>query len=199
MGERTQKALSRLLNQFKESNNLVKFFTAFLNRMEDSDLILEKLATLRFKDNATGVWQDIIGDIVGLYPRPAQFVDDNTIFTYRKIGDPNDPTKGYSAIGFQDGGHYQSLYGIPNGSYITDTDYLIYINAKVLATYSIGTINDIYNVIKEAFGIDTLVTVPRPGNIDIELLSSLTYRERTMLLALIPVVGCFNARIINWP
>lgn len=86
-------ATEHLMNQFQNSVDFKKLLRVAFNRILDSDEVLYNLENKTDINNATGVWLDILGRIVGLKRPPAEF-DQNKLFTYGAIG-VSDPLKGY--------------------------------------------------------------------------------------------------------
>lgn len=132
MGALTDKYIPHLLNQFDESSKLISFIGVFFKRLEDTEQVLIYLRDERFIDNAAGVWLDIIGAKVGMYPRPHLPETDN-IFTYRDVSDPNDPTKGYGTHTGPTGnyGRYNSIHGLWSDTPISDEAYREWIKWKI--------------------------------------------------------------------
>lgn len=198
MSVKGEKMKSRLLNQFQVSTRLKQLLDVINARFDDGDALLEYLLYYRFLDTASGVWLDIIGDIVGI-PRPYDEVDTG-IFTYRALADPNDSTLGYTDIaGSTDGGQYQSLDGILLGDKIDDTEYRGLIKAKIFSTKVKPNIQNIYLFIKNTFGIESTVTDDNPGEIEVEIASTLTAFQRRVLTKYAPVASGYSITITNWP
>ena len=59
-------SLLRLINEFQDSPKLIELLTAFMNCADETEDILNDLLADRSIGTATGVWLDIIGDIVGV-------------------------------------------------------------------------------------------------------------------------------------
>lgn len=71
----TDKALGRLVFQFRNSSKLRAFGTAFLDEFEELYISEQQLLTERYLDTSVGVQLDGIGAIVGL-ERPIGYADD---------------------------------------------------------------------------------------------------------------------------
>ena len=161
-------ALERMLQQFAGSGNWKSLLEALYNRFADSDAIMDDLASMRDLDTATGVWLDILGEIIGI-PRPVKDEDPANIFTVRNPAWFNDPNKGVFDGGALTGGYLQSAtgLGVPTGDLMEDEPYRDLIRAKAAANNAIGTFVDIYNMILNAFGVDATVTSPGVGQISV--------------------------------
>jgi hypothetical protein len=185
----------RTLNQFKVTSRLLGLFDAVNERFDDSDVVLDYLLFYRFIDTASGVWLDIIGDIVGV-ERP--FKDRLDIFTFKHVGGVDDSSLSYSNTTTGGGGHYTSLNGSPTTEKLGDEDFRLLINAKISATNSAPTIPAIYTFIKDAFDVESIVTSPAPGEVAIEILEPLSNFERRLVLTFAPVAAGVNVGISNW-
>lgn len=197
MSIKGEKMKLRLLDQFKVSTRLKSLLDVINNRFDDGDELLEYLQYYRFLDTASGVWLDIIGRIVGLL-RPFDEQDDS-IFTYKSVGDPDDTTLAYSNVLGTTGGAYQSLDGLPTTDYILDPEYRLLLKAKIFSSYAAPTIRNIYLFVKNTFGIESTVTVPTPGTVEVEIASTLTNYERRTLVQYAPVAAGYEIAITNWP
>jgi len=113
--------LDRVINEFTESHNLLALLEAFLNRLDDSESILVDLRDKRSIDNATGVWLDIVGDIVGLN-RPLASVSVDSLL---KIEDA-----GISDATMEDKGTFQ--YESKAGATLTKDSSIKYADAQSL-------------------------------------------------------------------
>lgn len=197
MSVKGDKMVSRLLNQFTVSTRLIDLLGAINARFDDSDDVLDYLLYYRFIDTASGVWLDVIGDIVGL-TRP--FTERDDIFTFKTIGEADDTTLSYSAVAGSTGGVWSSLNGTPTTTLVSDTIYRAILKARIFATFADPTIANIYLFIKAAFNdTESTVTVPTPGSIEVELATALTNSERRLLVQYAPVAAGFDISIINWP
>jgi len=198
MSVKGDKMKARTLNQFKVSSRLLDLLDVINNRFDDSDAVLEYLLYNRFLDTAAGTWLDVIGLIVGLYPRP--FTEREDIFTFKSIGEVDDPTLAWGDVAGTTGGVWTSLDGAPTTTYMDDESFRSLIKAKIFAANAAPTIPNIYKFIKLAFdGAESKITVPTPGTIEVELVDPLTNGERRLLVALAPVSAGFEITITNWP
>lgn len=202
MGQRINKALGRLLNQFQDGTNLPALLEALVARLEDTDIVLEGLLLERTIDTAEGVWLDQVGDIVG-YERPAKQKADNLVFTLKAVGDPDVDSQALSSIGGadMDGGYLSGVNGIPLTEYADDSDYRNWLKGKVRATYTDATIPAIFLFVDFVFGDGTCSNVSNLaiGQVGIELATTLTRAERLVLEALAPRSAGVTIEITNWP
>lgn len=200
MGQRVNKALGRLLNQFQDGTNLPALLEALVTRLEDTDIVLEGLLLERTIDTAEGVWLDQVGDIVG-YARPPKQKDDSFVFTLKSIGDPDVDAQALSSLSDMDGGYLSGIDGIPLDEDATDTDYRNWVKGKVRATYTDATIPAIFQFVDFVFGTGTCSNVSNLaiGQVGIELATTLTRAERLVLETLAPRSAGVSIEITNWP
>lgn len=197
MGERVNRAIGRIPNQFVNSTRWVQYLRSLVVRLEDVDSLLGSLATLRWIGTATGVWLDNVGEIVGIPRFYEELVDG--IFTYKDaFPGTDDPDLAYSNYpGPAVGGRYQDLDGLFTDTLIDDDTYRNWIIAKAAMTGSGGTIRDIYTFIKNAFDAETLVTTGGTREVEVFLVDPLTQGQRLQLLRWAPVAAGVSIVITN--
>jgi hypothetical protein len=198
MGARANKAISRLLDQFSDTNNLTALITALAARFEDTDIVLEGLLLYRTINTAEGVWLDQVGDILGL-PRPAVGVPDNEAFTLKSVGDPDNADLGLSSLGAMDGGKLSYASFATDPSLATDTVYREYLFGKANATTSDVTVPAIDLSIKNTFATESIVDSPSTEVVTIELVTALTGSQRRIVEQYAPVKAGVYVEITNWP
>jgi len=205
MGTRLTRALNVVLNQFSVSGNLLDLIRSFVNRIEEVDLLLGQLATLRWIDSAEGVWLDDVGEIVGI-DRPFEEVNPDNIFTFKTVyTDPDDPNKGFGSVPPPDtGGYFQSVWGIFTSTHVDDTEYRKWIKVKIDITYQTGTIPDMYTFVKNAFDAESVISdVTDPilgldtGLVTIELLDPLTPGQKRFLLKYVPRLAGVKVELVD--
>lgn len=198
MSVKGEKMKSRLLDQFQVSTKLKALLDVINARFDDSDAVLDYLLYYRFLDTASGVWLDVIGVILGVFPRPFEEQSDN-IFTYKGVGDLDDATLAFADVTQTTGGSYQSINGLQTTTPVDDDTYRALLKAKIFSSYVEPTIPNVYLFIKRAFGIESTVTVPTPGTVEIEIASALTPYQRRLLVQYAPVGAGYGVAITNWP
>jgi len=191
-----QKMIDRLPDQFKITGRLIDLIKVINNRFDDTDSLIDYLMFYRFLDTASGVWLDTIGVIVGVLSRP--YESEENIFTYGTVSEIS-TTEGFSDSTGLNGGHYMDGFGLPTTDRIDDDKFRVLIKAKIFATNVSPTIPNIYTYIKNAFGIESIVTVPETGSVSVEIAESLTVLERAWLVQYAPVAAGINIAISNWP
>jgi len=198
-------ALGRLVQQFKGRENLEKVLTALYAPLLETQACIEALRDDRWLDNATGVWLDIIGDIVGI-ARPYVELGIDVTFAYKV--DPEgeeDPEKGFITDPFSHdpspGGHYQSADGLADGTgdLLDDENYRQMIIAKTMANNRDGTIPDLYTYLVIGYGMDPVIDVPRPGQVRITTDIPLTQGQRATIRRDSPRLAGVNVDVANWP
>lgn len=193
-------ALERLLNQFEDADeSIIEIFRAIFNRIAEVDALLEGLLLYRWLDTAEGVWLDVIGTIVGI-SRPAESVSPSIIFTYKSIGDPNDPNKGYGTLPQTNSvGLYNSVFGLSTNQPANDDEYRQRIKAKVAVTGVGVAYPDIYRFIRNTFNVEPHLSSPYTGRVEIELDSWISNQDRFFLIESVPVSAGIEIEIMNWP
>lgn len=78
----SEKAITRLAYQFKDSTTFNLFLEAFLAELDELDLVEEQLRELRYLDTAFGAQLDGIGEIVGI-SRPTSYTDEQYLFVIK--------------------------------------------------------------------------------------------------------------------
>lgn len=195
MSVKGDKMKFRTLNQFKVTSRLLSLFDVYNARFDDSDNVLEYLLFYRFLDTASGVWLNIIGLVAGV-GRP--YKDREDVFTYKSVGGTDDPDLCFGNLTTGGGGIYNSLQGSPTLEFLGDDDFRALIRAKIVATSSRPTIPAIYTFIKDAFGVESIVTSPSPKEVDIQILEPLSQFERNLIVAYAPVAAGVNVDLSNW-
>jgi hypothetical protein len=204
MGSRLDTALDGLLRQFKRDEavgfTIPKLLAAIEARFEDTDAMLYALAFSRWLDTAIGIWLDQVGNIIGIYPRPAKLIPAETTFAYRKLTDPGDPLKGFGSLAAPGtGGHFETIAGVSSGELVDDETYRSYLLAKVIAVSGNTSIPSIWTFINKAFGADPIVTRPKPGFVEVELDVAIAPHERRILVDQAPIGAGVDITIKNWP
>jgi hypothetical protein len=191
----TEQALSRILNQFIDGPNIVNLFVAILNRFEDSHAMLLELLVHRFLDTAEGVWLDYIGDIVGV-ARPFEPILGDNIFTFKSIGEADDPDKGFGSTSNPlIGGVFQSITGAVTDTLADDDTYRLYIKAKAQVSFARGTVQDVWRLVDFVFPTltDINVTSPNIGEVKVLTTPILEAFERKLIEKYAPVAAGIKA------
>jgi Protein of unknown function (DUF2612) len=193
--------LSRLLNQWKDCPNWELFLTTIADYFADYIAAVVALQTSTWRDTSEGVWLDRVGEIVGVIrPMEEEVV---RVFRCRGEGDPDyDPLHGFGdpsdpAVG----GFLWGPNGIPKegNEVASDETYGYFIDAKVAATNADASIPGLAKYVKNAFGVDCIITVPAPRQTECELLDSVDLRQHRYIEHFAPNVAGTSFRITNWP
>jgi hypothetical protein len=202
MGAQYNTAVSRLLNQFGSSTNLLKVLESFFTKIEESQTLVEYLRDFLNLNTAEGVWLDVIGVILGL-ERPYKEQDPDTIFTTKGLGEPDIVTRGTKDSLTGVGGYLQSAEGITNISdptaRETDANYRKLLRAKTFANNQIGTFADIYTYLKDGFDVRSTMTSTQTGLVLITLYDFLSQRERNHVKQFAPLLAGIAIEFTNWP
>jgi hypothetical protein len=178
--------LDIILNQFQDRVNFQSLLASIFAAINDIDLILADLATKRWLESATGVWLDIIGDIVGV-KRQLDFVDDSVIFMYKSVGDADDSSKAFSAFADQQGGFYNAKTGLRLTTYIDEEQFRAWCVAKAMSTYKVPSRAGITLFCFEAFGLDVSVSSPITGLVVVTPNEYITNQQKNLIEFLAPI------------
>jgi len=202
MGAQYNTALSRVLNQFKNSPDFLKLLEAFFTKIEESQTLVEYLRDYLSLDTAEGVWLDVIGVILGI-ERPYKEQDPDTIFTAKAVGEPNDPYKGCLDPLTGVGGYIQSVEGITDiadpTARETDDKYRKLLRAKTFANNQVGTFADIYTYLKDGLNARCELTSDETGLVLITLYDFLSQRDRYHAKQYAPLLAGVAIQFLNWP
>ena len=157
----------RLLQQFKNSDNLIAFIDALIAGQGDLEVVLDQLLTQRSLDTAIGQQLDIIGEIVG-QPRDILDVTGLEFFGYQGAagdidgyGTITDPTVGARYKGSREEiGTIRSL---------GDEEYRIFIKSRIYENVGSLTIENLIEALKFMFGEDTIVSISEDTNANVTL------------------------------
>jgi hypothetical protein len=146
MATPSEKGIGRLLYQFRDSENLIKFLLTFLEEFNELEVSRLQLLNERWLDTAYGVQLDIIGEIVGLV-RPQRPVAVAGVFGFEGddsalgFGSTTDPLVGGN---FWDG----KTPTVP----VNDSIYRLLIRAKIIKNQTAMTVDDTLRLISFTFG-----------------------------------------------
>lgn len=202
MGALTERIKSRLLDQQRDGDDWDNFLSIIAAEFEEIIDLLVDLSTLLWKDTATGVWLDRVGEIVGV-TRPAEEEVDN-IFTVCDTGDPDETGDSLHCWGDdsapQQGGYVWDDYGVLLGGTVDDDDYLEWIDAKIYATNADASIPGLEAYVLNCFGVVADVSTPTPGDVLIELPSSgYNLRQKRYMEIFCPAMAGINVTFSGWP
>jgi len=135
-----EKALSRLVTQFKESPNLIAYISNFLSESENLEQVFQDLLNERWIETAEGYQLDILGAIVG----QSRVIIEGNIFTYFGfLGHPSSDSFG-DINNASLGSPFASLDTILTGNRrLTDDEYRLFIKARIIKNISKSTPEDI--------------------------------------------------------
>jgi hypothetical protein len=188
--------LSELLNQFEDKQQMINLFTALVQRFDDTRSMLDRLYIERIIDDATGVWLDDIGRIVGMERLYVQ-LDPSDVFTYRLRTDTNDPSKGYSGQGIpKTGGRYGSIHGLFTDTPVSDTIHRGWIKWKIDVRNKIESIPTIYEFIDDRFGYHSVISVPQVGRVRVEVPIASSTSERFLMKRYMPLAAGIELELL---
>jgi hypothetical protein len=199
--------LDRVLSQYKDDTpsdrNVNKLLNIFAQQMDALEAIFVNLRDDTNLDDATGVWLDYLGKIIGL-ERPFAEEPTATTFAFKPFEtSPDDPNKGFENGGV--GGYMVGLKGLPDvddpSLKKTDDQYRAMLKAKIQANISDGTIIDIYNYLVTGRGLDgdlTVDSVVGRGEVTIIENDFFSQLERYLLDLVGPHSAATELHVTNW-
>lgn len=138
-----------LATQFKEAENLINYIKSLLVGANELEQLFCDIIEVRSIDNATGVYLDIIGSIVG---QPRTLIDANDVTYFGFLGDPQ--ANAFDVGRFR--GPDESTGGFRD---LSDVEYRAFIRARIAANNTRGTIEEIIAQIKFILDDDTQIII----------------------------------------
>jgi len=175
-----QVAISRLLTQFSEAENLKGYIKALLSEANTLEQVFCDIIDLRTIDTATGFTLDVIGVLVG---QPRILVDANLLmfFGYQGVGNEDSyGTLSDSSIGAR----YLSLGEDTTGNVeLTDEEYRLFIRARIAKNHSNGSINDVASLTSFLSGADLVIVQDglEPASFTLGIGKKLSANEKQLL------------------
>lgn len=184
MTDRIKQAQDLLIEQYKESPNLVALIGAHTIQLQDIDDTTNQLLNERDIDTAIGAQLDVIGRIVVL-ERPFTDPDPEEVFTFEN---PSDVGGGYTDTQLSaPGGYWIGLEPIDNQKY-SDSLYRLILRAKVIFNTTNATLAEMYNYSQFVFGVEAVI-IERVGVVDVNIARSIGRQERQILEATFPLAA----------
>lgn len=176
MTDRVAQALDLLIQQYRESPNVVGLISAPASELSVADETITDLLSLYNIDDSVGAQLDMIGRIVQM-PRP--FADPDTSDAFAFDG-------GMDGLGFEDG-RFASL-DIGPGELLDDVLYRRLIRAKIIVNVGDATVEDLTRFMSFAFDIIAQV-FEGPAFVTMHLTRPLGTFEKAIFDDLVPVAG----------
>jgi hypothetical protein len=195
MTTRYDTALTRIVDHFRDSPNILAYLKAVFNRLDECDQLLSALSLERWIDTSYGVWLDYCGKLVGVWPRPPEYVDDGLVFTCKDIGEPDDANKGFSDTSQTFGGFLSDIDGLQTEVPVDDEVYRLYIKAKAYSTTSEAAERNVVMFCRDIFGIDVDVTTPQQYLMIATPTAPVDTQTRRIIEQLAPVVSAVRFRV----
>lgn len=141
-------AISRLATQFRESTNLKAYIETLLNESDNLETVFQDLLEDRYVDTAVGAQLDIVGALVG---QPRGYID-AILIGYFGFS-PNPLAESFGTLSDPSvGGRFVSTDEIVEGRRLwTDTEYRIFIRARIIKNSTNSTPENIISQIKFLF------------------------------------------------
>jgi len=149
-----KQAVSRLAVQFSESTNFINYMITLLTEADTLEEVFQSIIDERFIDTAIGVQLDVLGAIVG---QPREFIGAD-IFGY--FGFAVNPASGsFGSVLDPSLGERFRVLGEPITGIriLTDTEYRLFIRAKIIANKTLSTPEDIIEQISFLFAADQVI------------------------------------------
>lgn len=146
--DHAMQAAANLLMQHGKNKPFVRALIAGMTTpLNDIEQALNDLYNLRWLQNATGVQLDMIGTIVG------QSRDSQSAIYYSFFGFAEQP----SGVGFGQARIRHDGEPFATSTLLPDTEYRALLYAKIARNNSHGTVEDIIQVVKAVFNVDTIL------------------------------------------
>lgn len=184
MVDRIKQANDLLIQQYKESPNLVAFIGAHTAQLQHVDDTNYRLLNERSLDTAIGKQLDIIGKIVVL-DRPFTDPDPEEVFTFF-----NDDEIGGGYTDVQNsvqGGYWIGLDPIDNQKY-SDSLYRFILRSKIIFNNTKATLGEMYDYAQFVFGVEAVI-LENVGVIDVNIARPIGRQERQILEATFPLAA----------
>ncbi len=172
-------AISRLASQFTESTNLIAYIRALLVEADTLESVFQDILNKRFIDTAEGIQLDILGAIVG---QPREFIGAD-LFGY--FGFAVNPVSGSfgTLLDISLGERFritgESITGI---RILTDTEYRLFIRARIIRNSTRSTPEDIIGQIKFLFQAEQIIFQDGDTQYSVSIGKILTSEEKSVLL-----------------
>lgn len=165
------KAIGRLLTQFREAANFISYIEAFTEQSNELEDMFQELLEDRWLDTAVGEQLDILGELLGISRVVPEYDSVGYFGTIGSIG-----AGALGTIAAPGTGNYIRLLSEPAyiASELSDSDYRIYINAKILKNITDAVINDVIAVVEVLLpGLDITITEDA-AEFDVDITAALT-------------------------
>ena len=190
-------AESRLATQYKESVNLIDYIKKLLYESNTLEQVFSDIISKRYLDNAIGVQQDIIGALVG---QPRIVINASILSYFGFEGDAN--SKSFGDINdITVGGRFRSVDEPTTGNRsLTDTEYRLYIKARIIKNSISPTSQSLSNFIKFLFDVDQVIIVDGKMNYSVYIGRILDPNEKAFLVNtdLVPKVAAVGVTYIDY-
>ena len=172
-------AISRLITQYREASNLIAYIEAFTAQSNEIEVMFQELLEDRWVDTAIGAQLDILGEIVG-QPRVIPAYDTIPYFGFdTSIGAGTFGTLAVPATGelFRRVDDLEFVAGT-----LTDTNYRIYIKAKILKNITDTSIDSVIGVSQAIFPTLTLTITESGVNAHLAFNTALTDAQKLTIV-----------------
>jgi hypothetical protein len=181
MTDRIKQARDLLIQQYKESANLVGLIDAHSTQLQSLDDTDYKLLYERGIDTAVGANLDVIGKIVVL-ERPYTDPDPEEVFTF---ANPGNIGGGYTDTeNSVVGGYWIGLDPIDNQKY-SDSLYRFILRAKIIYNTTKATLQEMYEYTQFVFGVESVI-LEGIGYVDVNIARRIGRQENEILAATFP-------------
>lgn len=183
MTDRKEQANNRLIQQYKESPNLVALLESHIDEFQVVDDETMNLLFKRDIDTALGANLDVIGRIVDI-ERPFADTDIDDVFTL--AGAP-DTGKGFSDLDDRALGGVWASLDAEDGEPYGDELYRLVLRAKIIFNNTNGTLQEMYDFIQFIFGgsVEAVIT-ERVGMVGLNIARPIGAQERLMIEEIFP-------------
>lgn len=195
MKDRVAQAKEKLIEQYKDSPNLISLIGSFSGQLQEIEVAHDDLLTKRFLDTAVGANLDVLGRIVVL-ERPYTDPDPEDIFTFEN---PSDIGKGYTDENqTQIGGVFIGLNPEQNLRF-TDEQYRYILRAKIIYNTGDTSLQNMHDYVFFVFGgtVEAII-LSTVGAIDLSLSRPIGRQERLVLEKTFPIAAGVKLRYLSF-
>lgn len=190
-------AESRLATQYRESVNLIGYIKALLSEADTLEQVFRDIISKRYLENATGVQLDILGSLVG----QSRILVDATLLSYFGF-DPDPSAQSFGDLNnVEIGGRFRGVGEPTTGNRsLTDTEYRLYIKARVIKNSITPTVQSVTDFIKFLFGVDEAIVIDGNMSYTVQIGRILDANEKAFLLNtdLVPKVAAVSVNYIEY-
>ena len=153
-------ARERITHQFQDKDIVDRYLQLLTYQQQEIEQVFKDLIQLRSIDTAFGEQLDFIGRIVG---QPRELIDTDLIPYFAFNGYPDAQSFGDLTDGSAGGFYYSFGSPLAGATLLNDTQYRLFIKAKIIKNVTAATPEEFLNFISFVFGVDTNSLIAEGG------------------------------------